>query len=244
MRCVSCGADVPPQWVAAIDSNTCPGCGGQIMSSESKELMEELQDAISKMPNDPKGLAGWILSNFRIKKIGSAEPTERFYSKGGNEEHLKVPDEDYKRFIQRTGMANTLNNTKQNILKYKNMNSKYDELLNSIEDIDPYGDKDTNEEEPDKEDIEFVNELKNKGINPFSNGLIKPKQGIITQHDLISQDIEGAKSSVGFNDDLKDLTDGEKKLISLGEEGRKAVMKQRAQRIKAQEVARSRSFKF
>src|SRR5690606_3831007 len=132
------------------------------------------------------------------------------------------------------------------ILKYKNKNSKYDELLNSINDIDPYGDKESNteEEEPDKEDLEFLADLKNKGINPFSNGLIDSKQGIITQKDLGFSDIDSAKSNVGLNDDLNDLTNEERLLASLGKEGHEAVMKQRSQRIKAQEVVRNRGFKF
>lgn len=75
MKCMSCGADIPPQWVTCINENKCPGCGGTIMDLSAKELLDELRTAMSKMPNDPEGLAGWLLSNYTLHKIGSAEPT-------------------------------------------------------------------------------------------------------------------------------------------------------------------------
>ncbi len=81
MRCMSCEADIPPQWVNAIQSNQCPGCGGEIMNSSAKELLDELTHAIERMPNNPQGVAGWLLSNYQFRKIGSAEPTEQFHTK-------------------------------------------------------------------------------------------------------------------------------------------------------------------
>jgi hypothetical protein len=50
------------------------------MDDSAKELLNELKDAMSKMANDPEGLAGWLLSNYKLHKIGTAEPTE-FYGK-------------------------------------------------------------------------------------------------------------------------------------------------------------------
>lgn len=75
MKCMSCDAEIPPAWVHAIQNNICPGCGGAIMDDSSKELLSQIREAISKMPNDPEGLAGWILSNFDIRKKGEIEPT-------------------------------------------------------------------------------------------------------------------------------------------------------------------------
>jgi hypothetical protein len=81
MRCMSCEADIPPQWVNAIQSNQCPGCGGEIMNSSAKELLDELTQAIERMPNNPQGIAGWLLSNYQFRKIGDASPTEQFHTK-------------------------------------------------------------------------------------------------------------------------------------------------------------------
>ena len=75
MKCMSCNADIPPQWVSCINENKCPGCGGSIMNLAEKELLVELREAMGKMPNDPEGLAGWLLTNYRLEKIGTAEPT-------------------------------------------------------------------------------------------------------------------------------------------------------------------------
>jgi hypothetical protein len=83
MRCMSCEADIPPQWVNAIQSNQCPGCGGEIMNQPAKELLDELTKAIERMPNNPQGIAGWLLSNYHFRKIGDASPTEHFHTKRG-----------------------------------------------------------------------------------------------------------------------------------------------------------------
>ena len=76
MKCISCKIDVPAQWTAALNSNICPSCGKNIMDEVSKNLLAELRTAMTKMPNDPEGLAGWLLSNYKLRKIGSAEPVE------------------------------------------------------------------------------------------------------------------------------------------------------------------------
>lgn len=236
MRCVSCAADVPPQWVAALEANICPGCGGQIMSDESKDLMAELQGAIAKMPNDPKGLAGWILSNYRIKKIGSAEPTEYFHRKGGgpgDDGQIKIADSGIDKFMSRTGMSGTINNTMQSVNKHKIQNSKYQELANSINNIDVEDDQE--EEEPDKEDLEYVKELNRQGINPFSNGLMSNKSVVTPQNikEMLLED--NARSNVGQNNDLYNFSKEENDVVSSGEKGREAVLKSRVKRIAAQE---------
>lgn len=76
MKCMSCNAEVPPAWVHAINSNVCPGCGGSIMDNESQMILAEVRDAMNQMPNNPEGLAGWLLSNYKLVKVGDSEPTE------------------------------------------------------------------------------------------------------------------------------------------------------------------------
>ena len=84
MFCENCKVEIPPAWVVIIAKNECPACGKEIMSSKTKELMDELSSAMQKMPNDPEGVAGWLLSNYRFEKIGAAEPTEMFHGKNNN----------------------------------------------------------------------------------------------------------------------------------------------------------------
>lgn len=80
MNCMSCNTEIPPNWVSAIQSNVCPACGGDIMNEESQELLNELRSAMEEMPNDPEGLAGWLLSNYNIVKVGDGQPVN-FYGR-------------------------------------------------------------------------------------------------------------------------------------------------------------------
>ena len=70
MFCEQCKIEIPPAWKLVIIKNECPACGEKIMSDASKQLLDELKEAMSKMPNDPEGLAGWLLSNYKLVKIG------------------------------------------------------------------------------------------------------------------------------------------------------------------------------
>ena len=94
MRCMNCQADIPPQWKKAIQRNQCPSCDGYIMDEQTRTLLSELTDAMSKMPNDPEGLAGWLLSNYNLQKIGTAEPTV-FFNKPGQKTSQNKQQEDF-----------------------------------------------------------------------------------------------------------------------------------------------------
>lgn len=80
MKCQNCEQEIPPNWVAAISKNKCPGCDGEIMPSEIREIMDEIKEAFGRMANDSEGLAGWIVSNYTLKRKGPepAQPVE-FY---------------------------------------------------------------------------------------------------------------------------------------------------------------------
>jgi DNA-directed RNA polymerase subunit RPC12/RpoP len=75
MKCSECDVDIPPAWKHSYESNHCPSCGGRIFDDNSVSLMKELKAAMENMPNDPQGLAGWLLSNYRMQKVGDGEPT-------------------------------------------------------------------------------------------------------------------------------------------------------------------------
>lgn len=78
MKCRNCNADVPPQWVHSINTNTCPSCGAGLMLDDELELLSELRESFNQMVITPEGLAGWLLSNYKLTKIGAAEPTQFF----------------------------------------------------------------------------------------------------------------------------------------------------------------------
>lgn len=258
MRCVSCGADVPPQWVGAIQRNVCPGCDGPIMSTEGQELMVELSSAIARMPNDPQGLAGWLLSNYKFRKIGEVEPVERFH-RAGHANYANSPENmgevkiapSPMDFFKNTGMSNQIQNTLANVGKFKQASQKYHELASQYNTLpDPYGESLSPAVVDDggisQEDIAAYKEIVSEGGSPFmtynpmaktaghghSTVALTPEQ-VISMHG--SADPDAIRSTIGNNDNLYDLSDEERKLISAtGQEGQTAVMKERARRIKAQ----------
>lgn len=112
MQCNSCNADIPPSFVRAIEKNICPACENPIMADETIELMAGLKSALEQMPNDPQGIAGWLLSNYRMQKVGTGEPTG-FYgvknkqSKNPNIEHdnLKIAENPMQKFLKSAGIT-------------------------------------------------------------------------------------------------------------------------------------------
>lgn len=81
MKCTSCLVEIPPTFLAAIRSGVCPSCNGQIMPPESKQIYDDIRLKMSQMPNDPDGLAGWLLSNYYLDKIDPEKEVEaaKFY---------------------------------------------------------------------------------------------------------------------------------------------------------------------
>lgn len=122
MDCMNCTANIPPQWVACLQENKCPSCGKEIMGEKSKNLLDELREAMARMPNDPEGLAGWLLSNYKLHKIGDAEPTEFHQMRHAQQQqnpnegvpsNLKIANNPVHKFLQRTGYGKQLDNRKR-----------------------------------------------------------------------------------------------------------------------------------
>ncbi len=155
MRCISCGMEVPPQFIKAIESNECPGCGGEILANEQIGLLNELISAISIMPSDSRGLANWLVSNYRMKKIGDAEPIQ------------KLPGKQVQsKGVESSGFASRANVDLENNERLKN--KKLSMYAKAIEDAGS-DDAVTDSEEsgPDIADQKVFAELKRQGINPF-----------------------------------------------------------------------------
>lgn len=112
MNCNTCNADIPPSFIKAISINVCPACDGPIMLEDTIELMNGLKSALEQMPNDPQGIAGWLLSHYRMQKVGTGEPTG-FYgiknkqSQGPNidKTDLKIADNPMQKFLKGAGIT-------------------------------------------------------------------------------------------------------------------------------------------
>lgn len=236
---MSCGANIPPEWVNALKSNCCPGCGGEIMNTSTKDLLQELADAMTRMPNDPQGVAGWLLSNYRFQKMGSAEPVEKFHRKGGkslsddfDETNLKI-DPTYNEFIKRNN-ASDLVARGEKLAKFKHGgNSQLAEYASIIQGVgDPYGDDTTtnssDDTPPDIEDQRAMMALASAGVNPFA----EIKVGGITDmsQTLNLGDIENILTKKQ-TEPLK-----EEVLLSQTAEGRAYLQRDQFKKLKAQDA--------
>ncbi|HDY68553.1 MAG TPA: hypothetical protein ENH85_12255 [Candidatus Scalindua sp.] len=122
IKCKGCNAEIPPQWVAALNSGNCPGCGGEIFHNEEKKLLCELRDAMKQMETaSAESIVGWLLSNYKLHKIGDAEPTEFHQLRhaqpqgphDGIPANIKIADNPVHKFLQRTGYGKQLDNRKR-----------------------------------------------------------------------------------------------------------------------------------
>jgi len=236
---MSCGADIPPEWVKAIQSNSCPGCGGEIMSTPTQELLKDLTEALEKMPNDPQGVAGWLLSNYRFQKMGSGEPVEKFHRKGGgppggiDENNLKV-DPTYNEFIKRNEAGGLVARGEELAKLKHSQGGKLAEFASIIQSVgDPYGDDTVSnsqeESTPNADEQKAYLELQAAGYDPFpknqsSGGLTDLSQAINPQDvvDLMTQ---------GQDTPLK-----QEVMLSQSDEGRRYLQRDRFKRMKAQDA--------
>jgi hypothetical protein len=239
MRCMSCGANIPPEWVNAIQSNICPGCGNEIMNSATQELLNDITEALERMPNDPQGIAGWFLSNYRFQKMGSGEPVEKFHRKGGgapgsiDESQLKT-DPTYNEFIKRNN-AGALVARGEELAKVKHGGGPLGDLASMITSggIDPYGD-DTTSNQPEQEEGADVEDLKAHaamqaaGLDPFAGNQV----GGITDMSQAINPNEIARY-LGQNEEapLK-----EEIMLSQTQEGRAYLQRDRFKKLKAQDA--------
>jgi len=108
------------------------------------------------MPNDPQGIAGWLLSNYELRKIGTGEPVNEFYGTPKPQQGrsagaptpgtLKVPENRIQKFFKQAG------------IKQVKKPEDYAELVQEIQGVD-YGDM-GNSNLVVEEDEEFVEEAR------------------------------------------------------------------------------------
>jgi hypothetical protein len=126
------------------------------MNEKSQELLTELREAMEKMPNDPEGLAGWLLSNYQLHKIGDAQPVN-FYGRNQQQQqqqggpmpaNIKVNNNNIvQQMLARTGVAKSLAQRPnlKDIVNQIHNNIEADEQMLSHDNYDeyddPYGDQ-------------------------------------------------------------------------------------------------------
>lgn len=162
ISCKICGAQVPPEWKFAINNNTCPGCGEPLLDEESKELLDELRNAMKEMPNDPEGVAGWLLSNYKIVKIGEAQPVN-FYGRKLTSQpdqqqsnqsssselpsDFKVRESPINKFLKNAGMQKLIGKQPLKNTNPKKLADIVDHIHNNIESDETITDSDDYPEE-------------------------------------------------------------------------------------------------
>lgn len=168
MKCITCTAEIPANWSYALNNNLCPSCGGPIMDEDSKSLLHELRDAMAKMPNDPEGLAGWLLSNYRLTKIGTAEPMD-FYKKNSNKNSsFRTNENPVEKLLKRAGVD-------KQVAKQKKLAALAQHINETELSDDQYGDLEVTDND---EDLSTDNE-DFKPLNKVSSAIAKNSASLI-----------------------------------------------------------------
>lgn len=247
MKCRSCGAEIPPAFVHSIATNQCAGCGGQLMNDEDKSLLDELTDAMQRMPNDAQGVAGWLMSNYRFNKIGDAKPVEKFHRKSNEQVmestgNLKIAPNPADEYLKRTDSYNQVQNTTAKVKNITARNDKIAALANAVrsanEDDDTYGvGPGTVPEEDDtsSEDIQAYQQLVQSGIDPFKGAMASASAagGLINPNakPLSSEELRSVYKIASGGD-----SDPDEAVLSTTDEGRRELMRRRLAKLKAQDV--------
>ena len=73
MQCQSCKEEVLAKFVHAISVNSCPFCGGEIVSSEVKAIMNTLSLAFNDAKNHMSQIEDWLMTNYSLRLIKDNE---------------------------------------------------------------------------------------------------------------------------------------------------------------------------
>lgn len=175
MRCMNCQTEIPPQFRGAIMTNQCPGCSQNIYNDSVRELFSELSQAMEQMPNDPHGLAGWLLSNYQLIKIGTGEPVQEFYGTNPGKKvkkGKKTDDAIVNEFFERAGVPP---------IKKSNKTKKVANAILAEINKNMYGDEDIEieeehieEEHNEEEELDLESKINNtlvdsSGGNPLND---------------------------------------------------------------------------
>ena len=77
MKCNSCKSEIDTKWKFAIDRNSCPFCGEEILPVELKEKIDAINTLFNSFPQIYlSDIEDWLFSNFNLVKINS----EKFFN--------------------------------------------------------------------------------------------------------------------------------------------------------------------
>jgi hypothetical protein len=163
MKCCNCQTEIPPSFKRSLIINECPACGDKIMNDSMQELLSELKEALARMPNDPEGLAGWLLSNYQLTKIGTGEPVQEFYGqkKISSQDVVKPSSNRVQEFFKNAGIKKP----------EKDYKSIVDEIKTGKFELD---DESVEISEDDTESVE-VDVLKKDAVDLSKNDVLSPK---------------------------------------------------------------------
>ncbi len=243
MKCVTCGADIPPEWVHSIQINSCPGCGGAIMREEDKQLLDELTAAMERMPNDPQGVVGWLLSNYHVQKYGEAKPVEKFHRKASesvDESNIKIAPNPMNKFLANTDQFNQVQATQAKVAQLRGGGDRMAQmaaLVTHAESSDPYGTEgqqamqDHMNAPAQNEDMAMYVAMRKAGLDPFvgssEGGMINPNAA-----PLSAEELNAVANMTKLQDDMLP----QERLASATEEGRRELTLQRYKRLQAQQA--------
>lgn len=166
MKCCSCSIDIPSQWKKCFEDNICPNCGGPILNDAVNSLINELAEALELMPNDPKGLAGWLVSNYEMRKIGSEEPVTKFYDgkKEDNVDTSKLKINKNNPLLKFYKNANL-----KSPEEYKKIKAQLDNLIDIDQEEEQLDIEDEDDLDTSDPDVQEVLAVVNKKSNKKSN---------------------------------------------------------------------------
>lgn len=163
-KCNDCGAEITPEWKHCLTINQCPGCSGKIMTDAQQELILELGNAMSEMPNDPVGVAGWLVTNYSIKKVGDCVPVNKFYDKE-NKQELVSPEQSND-FFKRSGY---------DIDKIKEAEARKNSLANGGDITEMDFTDEIIDNDYDNNPIDEINNILNSNIQNTNNDTAKAR---------------------------------------------------------------------
>lgn len=206
MNCVTCNANIPPAFVHALQTNICPGCSGPIMTEASKLLMDELKTAMLAMPNDPEGLAGWLLSTYDLFPKGEVSPTN-FHRKNsrpdGDISALKMANTATNTFMKRSGADRIKKNPKlaaiEALQKEAGGYLQQDDSEDEIEGLDEEAQEDVENEEAEM--LKMIMKAKQKGKKLSTAQLLSNSSDFGNDAEVSNADLQKIQKMVGGGQD-------------------------------------------
>ena len=73
MKCKSCNDEVNTKFKHALSINSCPLCGGEIMSVQLHSILNELKTTMERSSEYIEEISDWLYTNYNLKRIKENE---------------------------------------------------------------------------------------------------------------------------------------------------------------------------